>query len=304
MYLTMTTRKLSDTSFEDANEGPSARRRNSLPSIPLAIHMESCENLSDIAIKTFESKSVLGKIIPTIIEKLQPALINSIKNALVETLNKKLDPIVMNMEKLTASVSAIFETILESNNKIALLETNVCNLESKCKQLEAKLEATKSGPMHDQHVQDKLDSLEQYSRRHSLRFHSMSVNNAETPSEAIIRVAASKLNISISESDIDRCHYSNRSKTQVICKFSSYGKRRSIYKAKVLLKNDPERIFITEDLTSTRQGMVRQLSNLRKNGKIKSFWTIDGKIFFKYTDDSQPIIVETPSDLESKLNAN
>jgi hypothetical protein len=47
------------------------------------------------------------------------------------------------------------------------------------------------------------------------------------------------------------------------------------------LKNNPEKIFITEDLTKTRQFIVKELNTQKRDNKIHSFWTFDGRILAK-----------------------
>jgi hypothetical protein len=47
------------------------------------------------------------------------------------------------------------------------------------------------------------------------------------------------------------------------------------------LKNNPEKIFITEDVTKTRQFIVKELNTQKRDNKIHSFWTFDGRILAK-----------------------
>jgi hypothetical protein len=44
---------------------------------------------------------------------------------------------------------------------------------------------------------------------------------------------------------------------------------------------NPEKIFITEDLTKTRQFIVKEVNTQKRDNKIHSFWTFDGRIFAK-----------------------
>ena len=62
-----------------------------------------------------------------------------------------------------------------------------------------------------------------------------------------------------------------------------------MFKAKSALKGNPDNIFITEDLTKRNYEMVKGLLTLRKNHSIDSFWTVDGKIYVKYSTTSQPV---------------
>jgi hypothetical protein len=56
--------------------------------------------------------------------------------------------------------------------------------------------------------------------------------------------------------DINRSHIIgtiNNGKGQLICRFKNWKIKNAIYMLKKNLKNNPEKIFITEDLTKTRQ---------------------------------------------------
>ena len=107
------------------------------------------------------------------------------------------------------------------------------------------------------------------------------------------------------EDDIERCHYLGRPNAkgnrQLIIKFRSYKAKAAVFSAKTKLKNNPDKIFISEDLTKKNHGIIQKLVQLRKDASIDSFWTNDGKINVKVYEISLPARVSSVSDVEQLL---
>jgi NCAIR mutase (PurE)-related protein len=105
----------------------------------------------------------------------------------------------------------------------------------------------------------RLEHQEQYSRRTSLRFHHIDVPVDDRGH--------------ISTNDISRSHVIGKvrnGKSQVIVRFLSYRCREKVYNSKRNLKNDADRIFITENLTKTKTNLVKSLADLKYNQNIKT----------------------------------
>ena len=107
---------------------------------------------------------------------------------------------------------------------------------------------------------------EQYSRRTSLRFHNIKVSvdergNVKHPvntNELILNVCNNKHGLDINLHDIGRSHIIGKVtdvKSQVIVRFISYRTRTKVHSNKKDLKNHPENIFITENLTNTEPNL-------------------------------------------------
>ena len=154
-----------------------------------------------------------------------------------------------------------------------------------------------------------INNIEQYGRRNSLRINNLRINaNVKTEDEMIevvthfmnnhvlvqdtsIMGAAASLNQldPISPSDVERCHFVGRSKKQILVKFSRYHDKRRIYMNKKKLKNNPDKIFITGDLTKANHELVKFLMDEQYGKKsIFGFWTRDGNIFVKRNKDDNP----------------
>ena len=86
----------------------------------------------------------------------------------------------------------------------------------------------------------------------------------------------------------------------MIVKFRYYKSKAAVCKAKSKLKNNPNKIFMTEDLTKTNHSIVQKLLQLRKAKQINGFWTQDAKIYLKVSaDDDAPVRVNSLSDINA-----
>ena len=101
----------------------------------------------------------------------------------------------------------------------------------------------------------------------------------------------------IKTEDIDRCHPigkpNKKQNRQVIVKFTSYKSKAKAYDARFNLSN----VYMTEDFTATNQTVVNQLIQLKKAKRIKKFWSNDGKIFAKVTDEQPKFQIKTIGDI-------
>ena len=105
----------------------------------------------------------------------------------------------------------------------------------------------------------------------------------------------------ITKEDICRSHpvgKANRlGNRQIICRFRNWKIKNEIFLQEKNLKGDTDRIFVTEDLTRFRQGVVDEASKAKKAGKIHSYWTSDGRIFVKLGEKDRKILIHSIHDL-------
>lgn len=131
------------------------------------------------------------------------------------------------------------------------------------------------------------NDLEQYTRKNSIRLFGIKedVLNIE---EAAIEIFNTNLDTAIKQDDIEIIHRVGKKipdkPRPVIIKFVSHKKKVEIMRSKKALKGSE--FFIIEDLTQQNSKLMRELNILRKSGKIKSTWSIDGKIKIKLNNDS------------------
>ena len=134
--------------------------------------------------------------------------------------------------------------------------------------------------------EDRLDDMEQYSRRNCLLLHGLPETPNEDSTSAALDVLGSKLGIQIDISAIDRCHRvgaMRKTRTAaaavkegprpLIIKFVSYRNRDAVWKNKKNLKGT--RLLITESLTKKRQNLLRRAKEMFG---VRNCWTSDGRI--------------------------
>ena len=85
-----------------------------------------------------------------------------------------------------------------------------------------------------------------------------------------------KLSINLTREDIGRSHVIGKvinGNSQVIVRFISYRNREKVYNAKKKLIGDPDKIFITENLTQFRAELVKKCLEAKQAKQIYTFWT-------------------------------
>ncbi|CAC5420255.1 unnamed protein product [Mytilus coruscus] len=155
---------------------------------------------------------------------------------------------------------------------------------------------------------DRVEEQEQYSRRTSLRF-----NNIKIPTNGngriikpintdflVLQICNEQLGLDINLKDLSRTHPIGKvknGKMSVIVRFLSYRTRQLVFSNKKKLKNNEDKLFISENLTKYRYGLMKHLNVLRFTEKIHSFWTHDGKIIAKETPESDYIVISCNQDI-------
>lgn len=133
-------------------------------------------------------------------------------------------------------------------------------------------------------VTNRMDNLEQYSRRNCLLVHGIAEERNEDCEQVLLKLFTEKMNVTgVERRDFDRAHRlgvmkPNRARP-IIIKFVSYGPRRAIFAAKKALKGT--KITITEQLTKER---MKVLSAARARIGVTQVWTQDGTIIALVND--------------------
>ena len=138
-------------------------------------------------------------------------------------------------------------------------------------------------------LNEKIDDLEQRSRNSCLLIHGVEEQLGENTDSISLAIVNDRLNISISEDDIQRSHRrgppnskrplrSNKKKAPrpIIVKFTQYKKRKEVFSAKQNLKG--QGIVISENLTVHRYKIYQ--AAISKFDR-KTVWSSDGRIFAK-----------------------
>ena len=156
----------------------------------------------------------------------------------------------------------IFKNQLEDMKNYYKLELEekdkkIKNLQTRNLDLEKRLNITEF-QIKDQSLL--IDETEQYSRRHSHRFHGLETNSNESPSDIVssVKEEIKRMNLPIEDFEIDRAHRSGPVYTDkywvkqqaVICKFISWKARHTMFTAKKKSK-----FYMKADLTKNRHNI-------------------------------------------------
>ena len=162
------------------------------------------------------------------------------------------------------------------------------------------------------HKRAKVDDLEQYTRRNSVRIMGIPETSNEDTDKITIAIAK-KIGAEIDIDQIDRSHRVGLKKDggarPIIVKFTSYRAKAELTSNRRKLatvgadklfpslnwplrpagwnKNRPfvHRVFINEDLTKARAAAAARARSLKKAGKIKDVWLRGGTACVKCNDD-------------------
>lgn len=240
-------------------------------------------NMDDLIKSTLLKEPVFESIVPNIYEKVMTKAEVHLKNIITSAV----------AEAVTNAVKPLIDMIHRQGETITCLQQDNTTL----RQDNANLRRDVI------HLSEQIEELEQYGRRTSLRFHNVPMRDIDKQrtDNIIVDIVKSKMKmINFSVDDINRSHIIgniNQGKGQIICRLRNWKIKNSIYQLKTNLKSNADRIFVTEDLTKHRQSIVKELNIARKAKKISSFWTFDGRIFAKVTQESGKQLIKNLDDV-------
>lgn len=253
------------------------RRRGSLPDLQ-EVQSASGEKKSDIIRKGLLDPDTMKEFIPIIIKHLQPSIESSIESAIERSMEASITRAVNSA--LHKFKSEVMDPILERK------DTEIDYLKS---QIEQKDNQIKTLEQSNTKIVKNLNDLDQYGRRQNIRLNNVPLGEDDDCEEVVLRIINRALpdGETLTSSEISRCHplgkVNRNNNRQVIVKFVSYKAKAKVYAARFNLSN----IYMSEDFTPSNQKIMDKLVACKKAKRIKSFWTIDGKIFAK-VHDAQP----------------
>ena len=166
-------------------------------------------------------------------------------------------------------------------------------------------------------LQINLDNLEQYSRKNSLEFCGVPDDINMSTDQAVCKIAQA-IGVEIQEDDIEISHRikQKHGNKPILAKFCNHKIKSKVYKARTQLRsttissifpdcvsfiaehNRQPKIFINENLTQYRKEMMKTAREKRNNGKIVSFWSLDGKIFIKTAPMGNPRLMHSIEEIK------
>lgn len=221
--------------------------------------------------------------------------------------------------KLTNEMAEVRNAIHQQKAELTVVKTALAITKKQHEEMETELTAVRK-KINDQEEEiaelyDLQDELEQYTRKNSLEIHGVP-ESAYTSTEEVVLKLAEALNVAVKPEDVEISHKLNRKGVKpIIVKFQSHKVKSSMYKERAKLKHvrvsdlfpyssaatrvESERIYLNENLTSYRRGILKEANQKRKDGLVLSAWSMDGKIFVKTSPDGRPIRIYDKSDLEN-----
>ena len=258
-------------------------------------------------------------------EQEEPSL-HEIKSMLVD-IQITVSSIALENKQLKKELADLKTYIQTKDRELSQLKSSVDKTTKSNDVLEKKLQATTTSlaatrrNLDEQlgevdRLNEALDNLEQYTRKNRLEFHGIPDNSYQSTEEAVLKLAAAP-DVQVVPSDIEISHKLKRKSGDnvIIAKFCSHKIKTKLYKQRTRLKNIKasdlfpgyaaaaarfnDRLFINENLTSYRRGLVDSANRKRRDGCIHSIWTMDGKLFVKTSPEGNPVRIFTQDDLES-----
>ena len=201
--------------------------------------------------------------------KIQRESYNDTVNHLVVNFNSQIEALKLELNAVKTELQSTKEEVSSKGNLIAVLS-------SKVEELELSVESSKTDPVQ---IFDRLDSLEDHSRRNNLRFEGVPETPRENWEHTTVQIQELAKKIGIDHDlKIDRAHRvgnpsaSNRPRT-IIARFHYYSDRDLFLRNAHKLKGT--RIFVNEDLCQTslnrRKEQLPLLQQARREGKIAYF---------------------------------
>ncbi|XP_070184945.1 uncharacterized protein [Littorina saxatilis] len=181
------------------------------------------------------------------------------------------------------------------------LRKEIGQLRTELQQYKAELEKRDN---HIELLQDKVDELEQYSRRNSIRINNIPEKEGED-TEEVVKAVGRAVGIDFTDAMIDRAHRVGRKAgvgetydRAIICKFTAYRyKRNLMMEKKKLSQSDPKKLFsdrawpvskgpvpklfINDDLTQERAKIAAKARTYKREKTIEDTWVRDGVVFVK-----------------------
>ena len=170
--------------------------------------------------------------------------------------------------------------------------------------------------------EEKVDAIEQYGRRLNLEISWIPIKDGKNTNE-ITEEIAKLVNVELFADQISTSHRlavkskrtagtKNGIETEIppppsiIVRFLSRDVRKQVYRNRKLLRNadlknflveGTSKIFINENLTSTRKKLFWKTKQQAKTNNYKFFWTVNGNVFVRKGEETEAVLIKNEHDL-------
>ena len=209
-----------------------------------------------------------------------------------EYLKELLEPLAKSehLVSLENRIAELTVTVVANSNKIVELENKVTALETDLASEKAK------GGYERVLLQSRVEELEQYGRRTSLRLSGIRYDENETNELLTNKVIKCfrDLDVQINRSDLFRLHRIGRSYfiegvkyQQVIIKFHSWNARCNAYNGRFTAaeKEEMANVFVNLDLTKQRYSLLKQAKEALTESSAYSYVDINCRLVIKKGDE-------------------
>lgn len=293
-------------------EKKSSTSQSTIDKMLKAVPKDSLENLQQ-TLKSFEKKlsnMASQEYLETKFKKTEDTLIerlDSVKVEIQQQIQKEVETIQQQMTDMQSNVEGMQLKQVENSTKISDLETKVEHL--KIENIRLTADNEKLFDLFNQRddvlkqQDNRLNNLEQYSRRNSVRIYGIDDRNpketSHETSEIVANILKSKLNVDVDIQDIDVAHRTGRflkdGNRPIICKFVTRLKKFEVIKRRRNLKGTA--VVIKEDLTLIN---VKRINEASKVENVTKVWSDDGKII-ALLDTDEKILIDYKTDLTKPL---
>lgn len=220
------------------------------------------------------------------------------------------------IKSLHSTIKALFA---ETNKKIESYHTEVkadiANIHSELSKHKDRIEQIENTLKADDNnvkiseMQLHIELLKQHQLRNNIRFTGLPSIAYNDPDEAILRID------SVLKTDLvpsDYTFYADRNKSSIIVAFTNYNLKRlvmdkmkekqSLFVEEIYDIDSDSRVFINDQLTPYFANLFQNAWRAKKDGTIFSASSVGGRIKVKKTEQSQPIIVQTESQLNDIIS--
>ena len=184
---------------------------------------------------------------------------------------------------MKTATSDLVQTINSLRDEVRSLKSQVADRDNTIAEMRQEI----------QELQYRNDALEQYGRRNCLRVTGISDTEEDTTA-AVVQLANEILKVDppIAPQDINNSHRLPKPRNApadqphpIIIRFTRKADRDRVLKERKELKKFNEdklvKIYINEDLTTTRARLFAAARNHQKNGRLQQVWTFNGNIKVK-----------------------
>jgi len=221
----------------------------------------------------------------------------------VDSLHSRFDKLECRLMKELDKRFERFETRLyDAERRADRLESALVRLEATGKERDNRI-TTLTKELDE--VREQLNQREQYQRLDNLRIHGLPDEDKETIQDCQKKVEkffvkdlgiTEKIDISVAHRLGRPSEHYNR---PVVVKLVKRRDKNTIFKARAKLRDAKSSIYISEDMTQANMRLIR---DLKKNERIKSVWTFNGKINVEGTNGKKLFDITRSTDVNGLLS--